>query len=168
MLTTSRLIIYSPSSQDFNELYQLQSNPEVMRFIGNGIRTEEEVLQGLEKAIGHQKKHGFSLGSVFKKDGLEFVGRAGLIYKNYDDSQPEIEVAYALLPKYWKQGYAVELALSLINWAHTSLFISNIIGIVNPENLKSKKVLENTGMNFFRMDQYGDKNVEIWTSPPLT
>ncbi|HHI9467502.1 TPA: GNAT family N-acetyltransferase [Legionella anisa] len=58
--------------------------------------------------LAHYKKHRFSLGSVYLKDSFEFSDRAGLIYLNYDEQQPDIEVAYALLPEYGGKGYATE------------------------------------------------------------
>jgi [ribosomal protein S5]-alanine N-acetyltransferase len=163
MLKTSRLVIYTPNLNDFSDLHLLQSNSEVMTFIGSGVRSREEVLLGLRKAINHQKNHGFSLGSVFEKNTHQFIGRAGLIYKDYNDKQPEVEVAYALLPEYWRQGYATELALNLIKWAHTALQITHLIGMVNPENFNSKKVLKKAGMNLSRIEEYSNKKVEIWS-----
>lgn len=67
MLTSSKLIIQEPTLNDFDNLYSLQSNSDVMNFIGNGIRNEEEVMVGLEKATNHYNKHNFSLGSVYLK-----------------------------------------------------------------------------------------------------
>jgi [ribosomal protein S5]-alanine N-acetyltransferase len=165
LLITPRVIIKTPVLNDFENLYDLQSNPEIMTFIGNGIRSAEEVAFGLSKAINHQKKHGFSLGCVFKKDNLKFIGRAGLIYKNYDDQQTEIEIAYALLPEYWRQGYATEIVLNLIQWAHESLQITAIVAVVNPDNFGSKKVLTKAGMTLSREEFYNDKPVEIWSYP---
>ena len=56
LLTTSMLIIQEPTINDFDNLYQLQSNSEVMRFIGNGERDKNEVKLGLEKAISSLPK----------------------------------------------------------------------------------------------------------------
>src|SRR5262249_26590870 len=100
-LETKRLIIHTPKMSDFDDLYALQTDTEVMKYVGKGIRTREEVVSGLEKAIAHLDKYGFSLGSVYEKESGEFVGRAGLIYLAYDDTQPDIEVGYGLIKKFW-------------------------------------------------------------------
>ena len=166
-ITTPRLIVSSPVLADFDDLYNLQSNPAVMTFIGNGRRNKEEVLIGLQKAISHQEKHGFSLGSVYLKNSQQFIGRAGLIYMNYNDEQPEIEVAYALYPEYWGQGYATELVEFLLEWAYRSLQITHIFAAVNPDNLRSKRVLIKSGMSAYRNELYNNKEVEIWQSEKL-
>lgn len=146
MLTTPRLIIRKPTLSDFDHLYRLQSNTDVMSFIGNGIRNKEEVTVGLEKAINHYKKHNLSLGCVYLENSNEFIGRAGLIYLNYDDNQPDIELAYAILPKYWGKGYATELTKSLIHWGFESFSIQKIIAVVHPKNDASQNVLIKSGM----------------------
>ncbi len=161
-IETSRLIIYQPDINDFENLYNLQSNTTVMAFIGNGIRQQDEVLTGLKKAIDHQKEFGFSLGSIHRKNSSEFIGRAGLIYKSFDQDQSEIEVAYALLPEFWGRGYATEVVIHLLKYAH-SLGIADLVGVVSPENTGSKKVLTKAGMHFSRVEIYNNRSVEIWS-----
>src|SRR4051812_21562684 len=115
-LETLRLVILSPSMDDLNDQICLQSNPEVMKFIGNGVRKKEEVEWGLEKAVLHYEKFQYSLGSVFEKGSGLFVGRAGIIHLGLDEKSTEIEIAYALLPDFWGKGFASELGTALIQW----------------------------------------------------
>ncbi|MBA3537260.1 MAG: GNAT family N-acetyltransferase [Tatlockia sp.] len=159
LLTTSRLIIEEPSLNDLDNLYNLQSNPQVMKYIGEGIRDRMEVIKGLKKAIDHFKKHNFSLGSVYLKHSHKFIGRAGLIYFNYNDKQPKIEVAYALLPDYWGKGYATELTKALSIWAFQNLSINKLIAVVHPENIASEHVLIKSGMSSKGTLKYWDIEV---------
>lgn len=159
LLITTRLIICEPSLSDFDNQYTLQSNSEVMSFIGNGKRDKNEVMVGLEKAIHHFQKHQFSLGSVFVKDSLEFIGRAGMIYFNYDDNQLEVEVAYALLPQYWGKGYATEITMSLIHFGFQDLKLQKLIAVVHPENASSQNVLIKCGMSNVGKINYWNKEI---------
>ncbi len=158
-LSSSRLIIQKPIFDDFADLYHLQTTPEVMAFVGNGVREKNEVRVGLEKAIRHYEKHQFSLGSVYLKDSQRFIGRAGLIYLNYDDQQPHVELAYALLPEFWGKGYATELAKSLVIWGFAHLSIQKLIAVVHPENKLSQNVLEKSGMSKTGLINYGNKQL---------
>jgi [ribosomal protein S5]-alanine N-acetyltransferase len=159
LLTSPRLYIKEPTLNDFDSLFNLQSNSEVMSYIGNGVRSQEEVMNGLEKAISHYKQHQFSLGSVFLKSSPKFIGRAGLIYFNYDDSQADIELAYALLPEYWGIGYATELAQALVSWGFDQLSIPKLIAVVHPKNSNSQKVLIKAGMMNTGTINYWNKDV---------
>lgn len=158
-IETKRLIITTPELSDFENLYALQSDAEVMQHIGNGVRTREEVILGLEKAIAHQIKHGFSLGNVFEKETEQFIGRAGLIYLGYDDTQPEIEIAYALIKSAWNKGYATELARALIKWGFQHLPITKLIAVTKPNNERSRRVLEKAHMLYVGQSLYS--NIEV-------
>ena len=52
-LETKRLMIKIPDLSDFDDLYLLQCNPDVMKYIGEGVRTKQEVELSLQKAIAH-------------------------------------------------------------------------------------------------------------------
>lgn len=140
--------------EDLDNLYAMQTDADVMKYIGQGVRTQTEVMDGLEKAIAHQEKHGFSLGCVFEKESGLFVGRAGLIYLAYNDTQPEIEVGYALIKSAWGKAYGIELAKALINWGFQHLNVNKLVGVINPNNEHSRRVLEKLNMNYVGRAHY--------------
>lgn len=161
-LETKRLIINTPKLIDFNNLYALQSDADVMKYIGQGVRVQSEVMTGLEKAIAHQEKYGFSLGSVFEKESGVFIGRAGLIYLAYDDTQPDIEVGYALTKDAWNKSYATELSKALIDWGFQHLSVTKLVAAINPKNDRSRRVLEKVKMNYVGRAHYWNNEVALY------
>ncbi|HAU0230599.1 TPA: GNAT family N-acetyltransferase [Legionella pneumophila] len=145
-LSTKRLILTTPKLEDLDEVFELQSDPEVMRYIGDGVRTKAMVATFLNMAIEHYAKHGFSFFSVREKDTNHFIGQAGLIYLGYDDNQPQIEVGYRLHSRYWGKSYATELTSALIKWGFDNLNIPTLMAVVEPNNVASYKVLLKAGM----------------------
>ncbi len=115
-IETPRLIIKPPSWNDFEAYYGLLSDPDVMRYIGKGVKTQQESRDNLQQQIEHFKHHGFSLGSVYEKQTGLFVGRAGLVYLEMKADQPQIEIGYALHQRFWNQGYGTELVKACIHW----------------------------------------------------
>jgi [ribosomal protein S5]-alanine N-acetyltransferase len=162
-LESKNLMIKTPESADFNNLYALQTDPAVMKYIGQGVRTEAEIKLGLDKAITHFQKHGFSLGSVFAKESGQFIGRAGLIYVAYNDTQPDIEIGYALHQFAWNKGYGIELAKALIDWGFAFLPINKLVADTHPNNERSRRVLEKAGMNYIGIGTY-ENNEAAWYS----
>jgi len=158
-LETKRLILKTPKLSDMNELVLLQSDPDVMKYIGQGVRTREETKKFLETAIQHQEKHQFSMCSVYEKSTDKFVGQAGLIYLASDDSQPEIEVGYRLHKEFWQQGYATELSKALISWGFEHLPVNKLVAVINPANEKSRSVLEKIGMHYVERINYYNSEV---------
>ncbi|MHB1946843.1 MAG: GNAT family N-acetyltransferase [Gammaproteobacteria bacterium] len=164
---TSRLIINIPQSHDIDDLYSLQSDPDVMKYIGHGKpRSKSEVTEGLNKAIEHYQKHGFSVGCVFEKTTGEFVGRAGLIYLAYDDTQSDIEIGYALHKKYWGKGYATELAKACVQWGFQHINTTKLVGVTLPHHIKSQQVLEKAGMKYVKMNLYRGLEVTQYEIQP--
>lgn len=152
LIDTPRFYIRPPCLEDFDDLYELQSDPIVMEYIGYGVRDESTVLEGLIKAVEHQKKYGFSLGSVFDKASHQFIGRAGLIHIEFKDEN-DIEIAYALHKTFWNKGYATEIAHALLTWGFSHLPNSYLVAIVHPHNQKSRHVLEKMNMQLSRQDK---------------
>lgn len=161
-LETKRLIIRIPQFMDFDNLFALQADAEVMRYIGQGVRTQSEVMTGLEKAIAHQEKYNFSLGCVFEKETNNFVGRAGLIYLAYDDTQPDIEIGCALTKNAWNKGYATELSRALVDWGFQHLSTTKLVAVINPNNDSSRRVLEKIKMSYVGRTNYFNNEVALY------
>lgn len=159
-IETKRLIIEAPDLNDIDKIYLLDSDPEVMRYIGNGQpRSKEESRRWYLKSIEYYQKYKCSFGLVYEKETGEFIGRDGINHNDYDDSQPDIEIGYRLLKKFWNRGYATELAIALIQWGFENLKLVKICGFASPYNLASRNVLEKAGMKLIGLDTYAEEKV---------
>lgn len=147
-LETKRLILKKQELSDFDDLLALRSDPDVMKYIGDGsVHTEEQVKRFLSMAIPYQEKHGIGFCMVYAKDSGHFIGQAGLFHIGYSDAQPEIEIAYRLHKQFWGKGYATELAKALIQWGFQHLSVDKLIAAADPENIGSQKVLKKAGLD---------------------
>lgn len=148
-LETARLILKTPELSDYDHLLALRSDPDVMKYIGDGsTHTATQVRDFLQGAIEYQKKHGIGFCCVFEKESREFIGQAGLFHLGYCDEQPEIEIAYRLHKKFWGKGYATELVKALIRWGFDNLPVNKLIAATHPENTASQNVLKKSGLDF--------------------
>ena len=98
----------------------------------------------------HQLRAGLSMHSVYEKNLEQYIGIAGLFHFNMIESDPRIEIAFALFPDYWRKGYGHEIVEALLTWgrAHRS---STIVAIVHPKNQGSITLLEHHGFKFKNM-----------------
>lgn len=162
-LETKRLILRITELSDLDNLIVLRGDPDVMKYIGNGtIQTEEEVKRFLQLAMQYQKKHGFGFCSVFEKNSGTFIGQAGLFHLGLNDEQPEIEIAYRLHKEFWGKGYATELTRAIIQWGFEHLSIERLVTFIDPENIRSRRVLEKAGMTNTGKVKYNDKEVRCY------
>lgn len=155
LLETKRLIVKSTSLDNLENVYALYSDPDVMRYVGRGVKTYEESLEAIKEIIQHQGKHGFSSGDVYEKETGLYVGRAGLIYLEMKDNQPDIEVGYILHKQFWNKGYATELAKAFLEWVFKNLLVNKLVAVVPLENTRSRHVLEKVGMSYVGNIRYG-------------
>ncbi len=157
-IETERCIINIPTLNDVNNYQILHSDSDVMLFLG-GKRDRDTTLEWIKQDIVHYNKHGFCLGLVFDKKSNTFIGRAGLVYLNYDDTQRDIEIGYEIKKDCWNQGYATELVLALTHWGFDHLDVTRLVAVTHPENLKSQRVLDKAGMHFKNTIQINSKRL---------
>lgn len=162
-LETKRLILKTPQLSQFDDLVSLRTDPDVMRYIGTGnIQTPEQVKSFIELADAYLKDHGTTFFSVFEKETGKFVGQAGLMHICFEVNQPDIELAYRLHKKYWRHGFATELAKALIDWGFNTLSLPRIVAILDPANERSRKVMEKAGMSYHGMIDFKEGKIPCY------
>lgn len=153
-IQTERLIGEKLHENHLPLLLQMNSNEKVMKTLG-GIRSEEQTREFLQHNINHWNRYGFGIFILKNKNG-EFIGRAGLRHVDIEGID-EIEVAYALMPEFWNQGLATEIAKKLIAIAFEQLHIKKLVCFTESSNKASERVMQKVGFVFKRIITY--KNI---------
>jgi RimJ/RimL family protein N-acetyltransferase len=153
ILQTERLWLREFVPDDAPAVFELDTIPEVLRYTGDaGPSSVEEVRQGLcNRPILDYQKHGFGRWAAILKETGELIGMAGLKY--LDDLQ-EVDLGYRLWPKYWGLGLATEASRPCIDYGFDTLRLPRILGLVDPENVRSVRVLQKLGFIFDSMIEY--------------
>lgn len=146
---TERLYLRPTGKEDAAFIYELLNTPKWLQFIGNrNVNSVEEAEKYIEeKMLPQLKRLGFSNNTVVRKiDGAK-IGTCGL----YDRQGVEgLDIGFAFLPQYEKQGYGYEAASHLLKVAQEKLEIEKISGITSKNNLASQKLLQKLGLEFRR------------------
>ena len=160
ILETDRLVLRHLTTDDTAFTLELLNEPSFIQNIGDRkVRTEEDAQKYLLNGpIESYDKNGFGLFMVELKDTSVPIGMCGLIKR---DNLPDADVGFAFLPKYWMQGYASESAFAVLKYAKETIGLRRILGIVNPANVASIRVLEKLGLKFDRMVKMPEDNFEI-------
>lgn len=149
LIETQRLLIKPPTQEDFADLLALRTDPDVMKYIGDGsLQSEEKVKTVLTQLIEYYKKYGTTFFCAFEKSSGNFIGQVGLFQLAFDEKQTELEVAYRLHKKYWGFGYATELTRAIISWGFNHLSVDHFVAVIKPNNNASRRVLEKSGMYY--------------------
>ena len=143
---TERLMLRHFSLDDTPFVMELVTDPS---FIQNIRDTGVKDLDGAcgyieERLLASYAKHGFGLYLVALKDGTP-VGMCGLVKR---DGLDDADIGYALLPRYWSQGYAQEAARAVMLFAREELKLRRVVGITDPDNQPSARLLQKLGLKF--------------------
>ncbi|MES1216020.1 MAG: GNAT family N-acetyltransferase [Bacteroidota bacterium] len=146
VIETNRLLLRTFTSEDAPLLYELNSDPEVIRYTGDLMKDIDHAQQVLEQIILPQYAlNNYGRWAVHIKPGLEFIGWCGL--KNRPERN-EIDLGYRFMKKFWGKGYATEAAFACIKYGFEKLNLGCITGRAMPANIASLKVLEKCGMTY--------------------
>jgi ribosomal-protein-alanine N-acetyltransferase len=146
---TERLEYRAPEPGDERYYAELTESPEV----GTWLRPPPLDPFGPEDAgiwmasdVEHWRELGYGPWLLFALDGGGFVGRAGLRSTEVE-GRPEIELAWAVLPRWWGQGLATEAAGAAIGVARER-GIDRLVAFTLHDNAASRRVMEKLGMRF--------------------
>ena len=147
ILETDRLLLREFVEDDAESFFELNTDPEVMRFVPDKplLNVEQARQTLIDHPIADYRRYGFGRGACILKSTGEQIGFAGL---KYLDELGEVDVAYRLLPAHWGQGLATEVALASVRYGFAALGLKRIIGLVMPKNIASVRVLEKTGLRY--------------------
>lgn len=87
----------------------------------------------------------YTLYVVILKDKNVFIGVCGF---NPPHDGGSAEIMYHFAKPFWGNGYATEAAIAVINYANSNLYIHDLSAYVDPNNQKSKKILEKLGFTY--------------------
>jgi RimJ/RimL family protein N-acetyltransferase len=94
--------------------------------------------------LDHWQQVGFGLWMWFSKTDGRFVGRGG-VRPIFVEGHDEIEIAYALMPEFWNQGLATEIAAASVKVAFDELGLAELVCFTLPTNIASRRVMEKCG-----------------------
>lgn len=146
-IETDRLSLQVLDRTDLGFLHRLQSDPDVMRHIGNGPRTRREVEAMMDKLVEHRERHGFGIGKVVEKASGVPIGQAGVIRYQLDHDHRDVEILYGFFKESWGLGYGTEIAAACLAWAFDNLAVPRVTALVYADNFGSQRILKRLGMS---------------------
>jgi len=154
---TERLILREILPTDTTGMFELDSDPEVHKYLGNKpLKDLNQIINVINSVRLQYKDHGIGRWAIIDRKTNEFIGWTGLKFvtqptnnhKNYYD------LGYRIKRKFWHKGIATETAIICLEYAFTKLNLNEIYAAASIENLASNKILQKIGMNFIETFKY--------------
>jgi RimJ/RimL family protein N-acetyltransferase len=145
---TKRLLVRYLQDDDFDAFYSLCSDPEVMRYMGDGKPLTAELTRGwIKTSQENYQKQGFGCFALTSRQDAQLLGFGGLIYPH---GSSQVEIIYAFKPSYWGRGLASEFVRAMIKTGFERWQLPRIEASIDPRNPASIKVVQRIGMVFVR------------------
>jgi RimJ/RimL family protein N-acetyltransferase len=154
VIHTDRLRLVPLADEHLDLEVELDSDPEVLRFVAGRARTRDEVARSHgERMALARKVPGLGFWIAFTRAGGEFVGLMMLPPAHGPDQPDDPSVAdlgYRLLRRWWRQGLATEASLALLRHAFETVGVRRVIAQTMAVNAASRGVMTAAGLTYVR------------------
>lgn len=139
MIGTARLRLRPWTEADKPAFHDVVDTPAMMAYFG-GVAPRAEVDALLDRQMGGQAEHGFSMWAVDHRADGSLAGICGLRRSRVYAGTPvdnELEIGWRIGEGYWGQGIAREAAQASLAWGWANQPDRRIAAWVHPDNARS-------------------------------
>jgi len=148
-IETERLILRELVPSDDAGLFELDSDPDVHKYLGSTpFETIEQSRQIIAFVRQQYLDNGIGRWAVIEKSSNNFIGWTGLklITTPMNNQVNFYDLGYRLIRKYWGQGYATESAKASLHYAFNKMNLEAVYAMADVNNIASINVLKKTGL----------------------
>ena len=161
-IETERLIL---RESDLDGMFELDSDPEVHRYLGNKpVKTKEESQRIIASALKQYKERGIGRWAVIEKSSGEFVGWSGLKLNteyNMNGFTRYYDVGYRLIKRYWGKGFATESGKAAVNYAFNVLKLPELYATTEIGNQASHNALLKIGLHYVEDFYFEEEKLKL-------
>jgi RimJ/RimL family protein N-acetyltransferase len=155
-LETERLFLRELTPDDAAFAFELNSDPEVIRYTGDGPFDSVEAARTFLENYTDYERNGFGRWGAELKATGGLIGWCGL---KRDRDTGEVDLGYRFFRRHWNNGYASEAAIACLKTGFSHFAVDRIVGRAAKENVYSWRILEKIGMSF--VEEY-EEDGEQW------
>lgn len=159
---SARLTFRLMGQNDAQALWELDQDPEVMRFINGGIPNSMETINDVFlprlKAYTNASK-GWGIWQVSNKATQEYIGWVLARPMDFFTDKPklnDLELGWRFFKKSWGKGYATEAAIAVKNGIVSQTSIDYVSALAVEDHYDSISVMKKMGLHFIRKYTHKD------------
>ncbi|WP_294183412.1 GNAT family N-acetyltransferase [uncultured Sphingobacterium sp.] len=133
--------------EDFDAFHDLVKSDDVMKYItGKGL-PKEQARKKFDTILEINQDPDLGYFKVIEADTLKLLGDCKLV--NYKKDPSVFEIGYLLRKEHWGKGLGTQICESMLALATTLNPDKDVIGIIDPDNTASKRLLNKFGFKSF-------------------
>ena len=144
IITTPRLVLRWVSEDDVDSLYEVFSDPQVMRYWSFGPLANREAAAEMQREIaaGNESETMLKWGLALRESNT-LIGTVTIFNLSLDNGRAEI--GYGMARAQWGKGYMNEALQALLSHAFEVMQLRRLEADVDPRNSASIRTLERLG-----------------------
>jgi RimJ/RimL family protein N-acetyltransferase len=154
ILRTARLLLIPLQDRHLDLEVELDSDPEVLRYLTGRARSRAEVAEShVERMALSDKVDGLGYWVAFAANEGDFLGLMMLPPAHGPDQPDDPAVAdlgYRILRRHWRRGIAGEASRALLGHAFGTVGLHRVIAQTMAVNAGSRAVMTAVGMRYVR------------------
>ncbi|WP_423599494.1 GNAT family N-acetyltransferase [Roseateles sp. MS654] len=154
-LLTPRLRLEPMTDAHLQGLFEMNRDPEVMRYITGKPDTIEDTQAMIDRVKARWAEWGYSWWTFIERDGGMIVGAGCVQHLGRDRANPH-ELGWRLRRDRWDRGYASEAARRMAAFAIDDLGAPQLVAFCDADNTGSAHVMTKLGMRFRAMERWYD------------
>ncbi|CCN84185.1 putative Acyl-CoA N-acyltransferase [Vibrio nigripulchritudo SFn27] len=143
-IETERLILRALSENDAQDLYNIFSDHQVMKYWNcapwDGLDVATQFIKTSRESMNNNKE--LTLG-IYLKDSGKLLGKIMLF--NLEQESRRAEIGFGISRNFWGKGVVFEAASAVVEYAFNSLELRRIEAEIDPLNVASGNALERLG-----------------------
>jgi len=133
--------------EDFDAFHDLVKADDVMKYItGKGL-SAGQARKKFDSILEINQDPDLGYFKVIEADTLKLLGDCKLV--NYKKDPSVFEIGYLLRKEHWGKGLGTQICESMLALATTLNPDKDVIGIIDPDNTASKRLLNKFGFKSF-------------------
>ena len=147
-LETDRLVLRRFTMEDADLLFELDSDPEVRRYVDDGLPVSRHdiVERTLPAFLSYYDRYdGYGFWAAIEKETGRFIG--WFHFRPGEGAGPlEPELGYRLHPFAWNRGLATEGSRALVDMGFSELGVERVTAETMAVHVASRRVMEKAGL----------------------
>ena len=148
LIETERLILRPVTLDDTQDFFEMDSNPNVHKYLGNNpVKSIDQSKAWIEDILDQYETFGLGRLAVVNKTTNEFLGWSGIKYERQVRAEFNYyDLGYRFKEQHWGNGYATEAAIASLKFGFEDLKLDEICGAAEDDHFVSNLILKKIGL----------------------
>ncbi len=164
-IETERLILRDLRLTDLDGMFELDSDPEVHKYLGNKpVKTKEESRKILENVLNQYEERSIGHWAVIEKSSGDFIGWSGIRLNteyNMNGFSKYYDIGYRLIKRYWRKGYATESGKTALDYAFNTMNLPEVYATTEIKNQASHNALLKIGFSYVEAFYFEEEQLNL-------